>query len=156
MAAVLVERSILKLFQSRQLKLFAFKAGIFKTGKICPEIALTIYTKQFYLMKNGREGLKSMVLKKWNKSFRLEHFFWKNKTIFSDVPLLQAEMFRWSDPKSRRFRLLYNQIFRKYLCKKTGEYIKAGQAYRLTFVYRAELAVAGGSSCQFHMHRSRT
>ena len=156
MAAVLVKGSILKLFQSRQLKLFAFKVAKFRTGKICPEIAFTICTKQFHLMKNGHEGLKLMVLKKWNQSFRLEHFFWKNKTIFSDVPLLQAEIFRWSDPKSREFRLLYNQIFRKYLCKKTGEYIKTGQAYRLKFLHSAELAVAGGPSFQFHMYRSRT
>ena len=83
-----------------------------------------------------------MVLKKWNKSSRLEHFFWKNKTIFSDVSLLQAEIFRWSDPKSRQFHLLYNQIFWKYLCKKNREYIKTGQAYRLTFVHSAQLAVA--------------
>ena len=41
MAAVLVKRSILKLFQSRQLKLFAFKVAKFRTGKICPEIAFT-------------------------------------------------------------------------------------------------------------------
>ena len=67
-----------------------------------------------------------------------------------------GNIFRWSDPKSREFRLLYNQIFRKYLCKKTGEYIKTGQAYRLTFLHSAELAVAGGPSFQFHMYRSRT
>ena len=91
MAAVLVKRSILKLFQSRQLKLFAFKVAKFRTGKICPEIAFTICTKQFHLMKNGHEGLKLMVLKKWNQSFRLEHFFWKTRLSF--------QMFRCSRRK---------------------------------------------------------
>ena len=78
-------------------------------------------------MKNGREGLKLMVLKKWNESFRLEHFFWKNKTIFSDVPLLQAEIFRWSDPKSREFRLLYNQCSGNICAKKPESTLKQGK-----------------------------
>ena len=102
MAAVLVKRSILKLFQSRQLKLFAFKVAKFRTGKICPEIAFTICTKQFHLMKNGHEGLKLMVLKKWNQSFRLEHFFWKNKTIFSECSVAPGGNFSLERPKKSR------------------------------------------------------
>ena len=120
MAAVLVKRSILILFQSRQLKLFAFKVAKFRTGKICPEIAFTICTKQFYLMKNGHEGLKLMVLKKWNESFRLEHFFWKNKTIFSDVPLLQAEIFAGATQKVAN-SVYFTTRFSGNICAKKPE-----------------------------------
>ena len=126
MAAVLVKRSILKLFQSRQLKLFAFKVAKFRTGKICPEIAFTICTKQFHLMKNGHEGLKLMVLKKWNKSFRLEHFFWKNKTIFSDVPLLQRKFFAGATQKVAN-SVYFTTRFSGNICtKKPASTLKQG------------------------------
>ena len=121
MAAVLVKRSILKLFQSRQLKLFAFKVAKFRTGKICPEIAFTICTKQFHLMKNGHEGLKLMVLKKWNQSFRLEHFFWKNKTIFSNVPLLQAEIFFAGATQKVANSVYFTTRFSGNICAKKPE-----------------------------------
>ena len=74
MAAVLVKRSILKLFQSRQLKLFAIKVAKFRTGKICPEITFTICTKQFHLMKNGHEGLKLMVFEETEQEFPFRTF----------------------------------------------------------------------------------
>ena len=41
-----------------------------------------------------------MALKKCNTNFPLEYFIPKNKTTFSDFPLL-PEMFRWEDLKSR-------------------------------------------------------
>ena len=75
----------------------------FRTGKFSAGIAFTICTDQFHLTENGREGLKlvsKMALRKWNTNFRLEYFVRKNRTTFSDVPLLQ-EIFRWEDPKSR-------------------------------------------------------
>ena len=75
----------------------------FRTGKFSSGIAFTICTDQFHLTENGREGLKlvsKMALRKWNTNFRLEYFVRKNRTTFSDVPLLQ-EIFRWEDPKSR-------------------------------------------------------
>ena len=75
----------------------------FRTDKFRPGIAFTICTNQFHLPENGREGLKlvsKMALKKWNTNLRLEYSIWKNKTTFSDVPLL-PEFFRSKDPKSR-------------------------------------------------------
>ena len=73
----------------------------FRTGKFSSGIAFTICTDQFHLTENGREGLKlvsKMALRKWNTNFRLEYFVRKNRTTFSDVPLL-PEIFRWEDPK---------------------------------------------------------
>ena len=75
----------------------------FRTGKFSSGIAFTICTDQFHLTENGREGLKlvsKMALRKWNTNFRLEYFVRKNRTTFSDDPLL-PEIFRWEDPKSR-------------------------------------------------------
>ena len=43
-------------------------------------------------------GIKLMACKKWNANFRLEYFVRKNRTSFSDVPLL-PERFCWIDPK---------------------------------------------------------
>ena len=63
----------------------------FRTGKFRPGIAFTICTNQFYLPKNDREGLKlvsKIALKKWNTNLRLEYSVPKNRTTFSDVPLL--------------------------------------------------------------------
>ena len=39
-------------------------------------------------------------LNKWYTNFRLEHSVRKNRTAFSDVPLL-PEIFHWNHPKSR-------------------------------------------------------
>ena len=75
----------------------------FRTGKFSSGIAFTICTDQFHLTENGREGLKlvsKMALRKWNTNFRYAYFIRKNRTTFSDVPLL-PEIFRWEDPKSR-------------------------------------------------------
>ena len=67
-----------------------------------PELPLPLFcTNQFQLPKNGRKGLKlvsKMALKKWNTNFRLSAR--KNRTTFSDVPLL-SPIFRWDKPKSR-------------------------------------------------------
>ena len=75
----------------------------FRTGKFSYGIAFTICTVQFHLTENGREGLKlvsKVASRKWNTNLRLEYFVRKNRTTFSDVPLL-PEIFRWVDPKSR-------------------------------------------------------
>ena len=63
----------------------------------------TICTNPFRLSKNGLKGVKlvsKMDGKKRNVNFCLEDFNRKNRTTFSDVPML-AEIFRWNDPKSR-------------------------------------------------------
>ena len=71
-----------------------------------PSIAFTISTirtNQFHLPKNGREGLKlvsRMASKKWNTNFHLEYSTRKNRTTFSDVPLISEIFFR-EHPKSR-------------------------------------------------------
>ena len=75
----------------------------FRTGKFRPGIAFTICTNQFHVPENGWQGLKlvsKMALKKWNTNFLLEYSIRKNRTTFSDVPLL-SEIVRWKDPKSR-------------------------------------------------------
>ena len=41
-----------------------------------------------------------IALKKWNRNFCLEYSIGKNKTTFSDVPLL-PDIFRWEDLKGR-------------------------------------------------------
>ena len=74
----------------------------FRAGKFRPGIAYTIGTNQFHLPKNGREGLKlisKMDLKEWDTNFRVEYSIRKNRTTFSDVPLL-PEILRWEHPKS--------------------------------------------------------
>ena len=56
----------------------------------------------FHLPENDREGLKlvsKMTLKKLNTNFCLEYPVRKNRTTFTDVPLL-LEIFRWNDQKS--------------------------------------------------------
>ena len=75
----------------------------FRTGKFRPGIAFPICRNHFHLPENGRGGLKlvsKMALKKWNTNFPLEYSIRKNRTTFSDVPLL-LEIFRWEDPNSR-------------------------------------------------------
>ena len=71
------------------------------TDEVCPGIAFTLCANQLHLPKNDREGLKlflKMALNKCNTNFRLEYSVRKNRTNFSDVPLL-PEIFRWNDPK---------------------------------------------------------
>ena len=83
-----------------------------------PRIAFTICTNQFHLPKNGREGLKlvsKMALKEWNTNCRLEYSIRKNRTTFSDVPLL-PEVFRWDDPKSR-VPFIFQTGFPENFCK---------------------------------------
>ena len=72
----------------------------FRTGKFHSGIAFAICTNQFHVPENDCEGLKlvsKMALKKWNTNFRLEHSDRKNRTTFSEVPLL-PEIFHWNDP----------------------------------------------------------
>ena len=72
--------------------------------------AFTICANQLHLPKKDREGLKlflKMALNKCNTNFRLEYSVRKNRTTFSDVPLL-----RWNDPKCH-VHLLSKRIFRK-------------------------------------------
>ena len=90
----------------------------FRTVKFSSGIAFTIRTDQFHLTENGREGLKlvsKMALRKWKTNFRLEYFVRKNRTAFSDVPLL-PEIFRWEDPKSR-VSLTFEPDFPENSCK---------------------------------------
>ena len=46
-------------------------------------------------MTGIKDGFEEM-----NTNFRLEYSVRKNRTIFSDVPSLLLEIFRWNDPKS--------------------------------------------------------
>ena len=90
----------------------------FRSGQFRPRIAFTICTNQFHLPKNGREGLKlvsKMALKEWNTNCRLEYSIRKNRTTFSDVPLL-PEVFRWDDPKSR-VPFIFQTGFPENFCK---------------------------------------
>ena len=91
--------------------------GLGKLGFV-PELRLPLFcTNQFQLPKNGREGLKlvsKMALKKWNTNFRLS--VRKNRTTFSDVPLL-TDIFRWDNPKSRvpfTFKMDFSETFCKW------------------------------------------
>ena len=55
-------------------------------------------------------------LNKWNTKFRLEYSVQKNRTNFSDVPLL-PETFCWNDPKTRvplTLHLGFPETFRKW------------------------------------------
>ena len=61
----------------------------FKTSKFRNRVYHCTY--QFHLPENDREGLmlvSKMALKKWNANFCLQYFVRKNRTSFSDVPLL--------------------------------------------------------------------
>ena len=90
----------------------------FRTGKFCPRIALTICIIHFHLPENGREGVKlvsKMALEKWNTNFRLEYSIRKNRTSFSDVPLL-PEIFRWEDLKIRVPFIFQPDFPENFLC----------------------------------------
>ena len=81
----------------------------FRTRKFRPGIA-------FITKKNGREGLNpvsKMALTKWDAKFRLEYSVRKNRTTFSDVPLL-PEIFSGTTQKVVR-HLLSKRIFWKIL-----------------------------------------
>ena len=69
-----------------------------------------------YYQKNGREGLNpvsKMALTKWDAKFRLEYSVRKNRTTFSDVPLL-PEIFSGTTQKVV-CQLLSKRIFWKIL-----------------------------------------
>ena len=90
----------------------------FRAGKFRPGIAYTIATNQFHLPKNGREGLKllsKMDLKEWDTNFRVEYSIRKNRTTYSDVPLLPCRNSPLGTPKKFVFHLLCNRISRKFL-----------------------------------------
>ena len=76
----------------------------------CPFIC----KNQLYLPKNGLEGLKlvsKIALRKWNMNFRLEHSIQKNRTTFSDVPLLPE--FSTGMNQKVVFHLLSDWIFQE-------------------------------------------
>ena len=87
-----------------------------RTSKLLRGVAFIIILHKSVPFKNGREGLRlelKMVVKKWNSNFRLEHSVRKNRTVFSDVPLL-PESSRWNNPKSRvpcTFQLDFPETF---------------------------------------------
>ena len=86
------------------------------TDEFCAGTAFTICANQLHLPKNDREGLKlflKMALNKCNTNFRLEYSVRKNRTTFSNVPLL-----RWNDPKCH-VHLLSKGIFRKRFVNST-------------------------------------
>ena len=56
-----------------------------------------------------------MALKKWITNFRLEYSIRKNRTTFSDVPLL-PEIFRWEDTKPRA-QVTFQLDFPEKFCK---------------------------------------
>ena len=62
-------------------------------------------------------AVSKMALKKWNTNFRLEHSVGKNRTTFSNVPLL-SEIFLWNDPKSR-VPFTFKPDFPETCCKTT-------------------------------------
>ena len=75
-------------------------------------IAFTIYTNQFKLPKNDRGGLK-LVSKVCFEEMEHEFPSEKDRTTFSEVPLL-PQIFRWNDPtQDVLFHLLSNRIFWK-------------------------------------------
>ena len=67
-----------------------------------PKSCLPFVQISFIFRKHDREGVKmasSMTLKKWNTNFRLEHSVRKNRTTFSDVPLLSEICHQTTRPK---------------------------------------------------------
>ena len=57
--------------------------------------------QSFPFSKNGRENPENGIkdgLEEMEHEIRLEQSVQKNRTIFSDIPLL-LEIFRWNDPK---------------------------------------------------------
>ena len=76
-------------------------------------MAFTICTTQFHLPENCQEGLKlvsKMALKKCNTNFRLEYSIRKNRTTFSDFPLL-PEMSVGKAQKVNCVSFTFNQNF---------------------------------------------
>ena len=61
-------------------------------------------------------GIKLMAWKKWNAKFRLEYSFRKNRTSFSDVPLL-PEISCWNDPK-KACSIYFPTGFSRNVCKR--------------------------------------
>ena len=78
-------------------------------------------------MKNGHEGLKLMVLKKWNKGFRLEHFFWKNKTIFSMFRCSRWKFFVGATQKVADSVYFTTRFSRNICAKKLESTLKQGK-----------------------------
>ena len=59
--------------------------------------------------RRAETGIKLKAWKKWNANFRLEYSVRKNRTTFSDVPLL-PEIFCWNDPKIHFLALLVHSL----------------------------------------------
>ena len=66
--------------------------------------------------RRAETGIKLKAWKKWNANFRLEYSFRKNRTTFSDVPLL-PEIFCWNDPK-KACSIYFPTGFSRNVCKR--------------------------------------
>ena len=66
-------------------------------------------------LPKGLKLISKMALKKWNTNFQVEYSIPKNRTTFSDVPLLPV-IFRWNNQKGV-FHLLSNRIPVQFLYK---------------------------------------
>ena len=66
-------------------------------------------------LPKGLKLISKMALKKWNTNFHVEYSIPKNRTTFSDVPLLPV-IFCWNDQKGV-FHLLSNRIPVQFLYK---------------------------------------
>ena len=89
----------------------------FETGKFRKRVYHCTY--QFHLPENDREGLmlvSKMALKKWNANLCLQYFVRKNRTTFSDVPLL-PEVFPLERSKPGRVSYTYQPDFPESFCK---------------------------------------
>ena len=89
----------------------------FETGKFRKRVYHCTY--QFHLPENDREGLmlvSKMALKKWNANLYLQYFVRKDRTTFSDVPLL-PEVFPLERSKPGRVSYTYQPDFPESFCK---------------------------------------
>ena len=66
--------------------------------------------------RRAETGIKLKAWKKWNANFRLEYSFRKNRTSFSDVPLL-PEISCWNDPK-KACSIYFPTGFSRNVCKR--------------------------------------
>ena len=80
-------------------------------------------------MKNGHEGLKLMVRRNGTRIYVWNISSGKTRLLqLSDVPLLQAGNFRWSDPKVADSVYFTTRFSGNFFVKKNGEYrLKQGK-----------------------------
>ena len=77
----------------------------------CPDRVYHLYRTVTF---TGKQPRRSETGIKVNTNFRLEYSYRKNRTTFSDVPLLQG-IFRWNEQNSHTLYLISNRIFRNLL-----------------------------------------